>query len=64
MATILDSIGTFIHDAAQALIDNQIPTKMANMSTSYLNAGFGIVEDSLKVLRDITAAEPPSPPQP
>jgi hypothetical protein len=64
MATILGSIATLIHDTAQALIDNQIPTKMANMSTSYLTAGFGIVDDSLKVLRDVTAAKPPAPPQP
>jgi hypothetical protein len=61
VATIFGSIETLIHDTAQALIDNQIPTKMANMSTSYLIAGFGIVDDTLKVLRDITAAKPPSP---
>jgi len=64
MATIFGSIESLIHDTAQALIDNQIATKMANMSTSYLIAGFGIVDDSLKVLRDITTTKPPPQSQP
>jgi hypothetical protein len=63
MATIFGSIETLIHDTAQALIDNQIATKMSDMYTGFVSSGFGIVDDTLKIVRDITTT-PPAPPPP
>jgi hypothetical protein len=62
MASIFGSIESLIHDTAQALIDANITTKVSDMYTGFLTSGFGVVNDTLKVVRDITA--PPAPPAP
>lgn len=62
MASIFGSIESLIHDTAQALIDNQIATKVSDMYTGFVSSGFGIVNDTIKVVRDITAPVPPAPP--
>jgi hypothetical protein len=62
MASIFGSIESLIHDTAQALIDANITTKVSDMYTGFLTSGFGVVNDTLKVVRDITA--PPAPPGP
>ena len=62
MASIFGSIESLIHDTAQALIDANITTKVSDMYTSFVTSGFGVVNDTLKVVRDITA--PPAPPAP
>lgn len=64
MATILGSLETLIHDTTQALIDSQITTKVSDMYTGFISSGFGVVDDTLKVVRDITAPPPPPPPTP
>ena len=63
MASIFGSIEGLIHDTADALIKSDITTKVSNMYTGFVSAGFGVVNDSLKVVRDVTAP-PPSPPSP
>jgi hypothetical protein len=62
MASLFGSIGNLIHDTAQALIDAQLTTKMSDMVTGFVSSGFGVVNDSIKIVRDITA--PPAPPPP
>jgi hypothetical protein len=62
MATIFGSIETLIHDSVQAVIDSNITTKMSDMFSGFVSSGFGIVDDGLKIVRDITA--PPPPPSP
>ena len=62
MASIFGSIESLIHDTAQALIDAQIATKVSDMYTSFVSSGFGVVNDTIKVVRDITAPAPPAPP--
>lgn len=62
MASIFGSIESLIHDTAQALIDAQITTKVSDMYTGFVSSGFGVVNDTLKVVRDITAPSPPAPP--
>lgn len=62
MASIFGSIESLIHDTAQALIDAQITTKVSDMYTSFVSSGFGVVNDTIKVVRDITAPAPPAPP--
>ena len=62
MASILTSIENLIHDTAQALLDAQITSKISDMYTGFVSSGFGLVNDSIKIVRDITA--PPAPPAP
>ena len=52
-----------IHDTADALIQIQITKKISDMYTGFISAGFNIVVDALKVVRDVTTtpASPPSP---
>ena len=65
MATIVGSVRGLIHDTAGALIDNQIPTKLGTAVTDLVTASFGIVNDVLKVIQDVTAeAAQPDPPGP
>jgi len=63
MATIFGSMETLIHDTADALIQSQITTKMSEMYTGFITAGFDVVNESLKVVRDVTiTSAPPEPP--
>ena len=60
MASILDSVTGAVHDTAKALIDNNIPTKLADLVGAAVTSGFGIVGDALKIVADLTA--PPAAP--
>jgi hypothetical protein len=66
MATILGPVGQLLHDGAAALIDNQIPKKVSDSVSSFMTSGFGIVNDVLVIVRDLTKSDPaanPPPPQ-
>lgn len=65
MATILGPLQGLVHDAAGALIDNKIPGKLSDSVTGFVSAGFGIVNDVLGIVRDLTKPEaaPAKPPQ-
>jgi hypothetical protein len=65
MATILGPVGQLVHDSASALIDNQIPKKVSDSVTGFVASGFGIVNDVLGIVRDLTKpdAAPSKPPQ-
>ncbi|MDA8051267.1 MAG: hypothetical protein M0002_14910 [Rhodospirillales bacterium] len=65
MARILGPVGELVHDAAAALIDNKIPQKISDSVTGFVSAGFGIVNDVLGIVRDLTKPEaaPGKPPQ-
>ena len=62
MASLFDSVRSLIHDTAKGLIDAQVTTKVSDMYTSFISAGLGVANDTLKVVRDLTA--PPTPPGP
>jgi hypothetical protein len=62
MSSLLDSVRNLIHDTADGLIDAEVTTKVSDMYASFLSAGLGVANDTLKVVRDITA--PPTPPGP
>jgi len=64
MSSLFDSIRNLVHDTAQGLIDADITTKVSDMYASFLGAGLGVANDTLKVVRDITAPPPPAPPGP
>lgn len=57
MATILGPVGEVVHDAAAALIDNQIPKKLSDSVSAFAASGFTIVNDVLTILRDLTAPD-------
>ena len=59
--SLLTSTRNLIHDTAQGLIDADIATKVSDMYASLFTAGFGVVNDTLKVVRDVTAPPPPQP---
>jgi hypothetical protein len=62
MASLISSVRSLIHDTAQGLIDAKVTTKVSDMYTSFISAGLGVANDTLKVVRDLTA--PPTPPGP
>lgn len=64
MATILGPVGQAVHDAASALLDNQIPKKFSDSVTQFVASGFGIVDDVLKIVRDLTAPDAAANPPP
>ena len=64
MATVFDSVRNLIHDTAQGLIDAQVTTKVSDMYANFISAGFGVANDTLKVVADITAPSPPAPKKP
>jgi hypothetical protein len=67
MASLFDPIRNLIHDTAQGLVDAQVTTKVSDMYSSFLSAGLGVANDTLKILVDVTAppsTTPPAPPAP
>jgi hypothetical protein len=54
MASIFSPVGTLIHDTAAALIDKQIPDKLASTINGFVTSGFQVVSDVLGVVRDVT----------
>jgi hypothetical protein len=64
MASLFDSIRDLIHSTADGLINEQVTTKVSDMYTGFISAGMGVVNDTIKIVRDISAppAPPPAPP--
>jgi hypothetical protein len=62
MSSLIDPLNKSVHDVAQALIDQDITTKLATMVTTPINSGFSILADVLGIVSDLTA--PPAPPTP
>jgi hypothetical protein len=64
MSSLFDSVRNLIHDTVDGLINADVTTKVSDMYASFLSAGLGIANDTLKVVRDVTAPPPPAPPGP
>lgn len=64
MSSLFDPVRNLIHDTADGLINADVTTKVSDMYASFLSAGLGIANDTLKVVRDVTAPPPPAPPGP
>jgi len=60
MASIIDSVRTLIHDTAEGLVNANVTTKVSDMYSNFIGAGLGVVNDTLKIVRDVTAT-PPGP---
>ncbi len=64
MSSLFDSVRNLIHDTVDGLINADVTTKVSDMYASFLSAGLGVANDTLKVVRDVTAPPPPTPPGP
>lgn len=62
MAVIPGAIGRLAHDTATVLIDRQITKTLASAVTDVVTTGFGLVDELLKVVQDLTAPPPAAPP--
>jgi len=61
MSKILDSVTDVVNQAAGELIDNNVTTKLADAASTVVSSSFAIVEDVLKIVRDATAKQAPTP---
>ncbi len=59
MATIIGSIGRVVHELSAGLLDKQIPDKLSDAATSVVRAGFEVVGDVLRVVKESTAPDEP-----
>lgn len=64
MATIFSSLRKLVHDTAAGLVEDQIPTKIADAVNSLVTSGSGIITDLLRIVRDLSSPDTPAPPAP
>jgi hypothetical protein len=57
MANIFKSINRIVNRSSVALIDNQIPKKLSDVIAGSVTSTFEVVEDMLKVVKDVTEEE-------
>ena len=62
MASMFSPVTNTVHDTAKALLDKQIPTKLASLLNDTVTSGFGIVGDVLQIVVNLTT--PPASPGP
>ncbi|MGE3152114.1 MAG: hypothetical protein AB7G48_10950 [Nitrospiraceae bacterium] len=60
MATVLGQVTKLINQTSTQILDNQIPKQFADLITSFVNGGFQIVEDALKITKELTKESSPS----
>ena len=54
MSSILGPFTRIINETATALIDNQIPKRVADVISTSLSSGSEVVADLLKIAKDLT----------
>jgi hypothetical protein len=54
MASLLAPVNKMIHDVSTQILDNQIPKQLSDLVTSFVSSGFHIVEDVIKIAKDLT----------
>lgn len=57
--TILGSVRQLIHDASDAVIENEITGKISDLATSTVKTGVQIMDDVLVIVRDMTKEDGP-----
>jgi hypothetical protein len=62
MATLMSTVGRTIHRTANSLLENDVPTKIADAIASAAKSGMSVVEEAVKVVRDVTEPEAETPP--
>lgn len=64
MAKLMGSVGSLIYSAVSTLLDNQVAPRLSTTMNDLVTTGFKVVEEVLKVARDLTAPDPAQPSQP
>lgn len=64
MAKFMGSVGSLIYSTVSTLLDNQVALRLSTTVNDLVTTGFKVVEEVLKVARDLTAPDPAQPPQP
>ena len=58
MAGIFEPLRGMLQEISTALIDKEITTKLSDLVTGPVKAGFDIVKDVLTIVQDMTKAKP------
>lgn len=58
---ILQPVNKVIHDTAKQVVDSDLPKKTAGVVNSFVNSVFGITEDALKKIVELTDKKTPPP---
>jgi hypothetical protein len=54
MNSLFDPLKNLVHDLSAALLDNGVPKKVSDMVTASVTSGFDVLEDLLKIVKDVT----------
>jgi hypothetical protein len=54
MASIFGQVTKLVNQASSQILENQIPKQLADMETAFVNSGFKVVEDVLKITKELT----------
>ena len=54
MTTLMESVNKLVNQTSTQILDNQIPQKLAEMVNTVVNSGFQVVEDALKITKELT----------
>ena len=58
---LLKPVNKVVHDTAKQVVDNDIPKKTAGGVNTFVNSLFGVAEDALKKIVDLTEEKPTAP---
>jgi hypothetical protein len=58
---LLRPINKVVHDTAKQVVDNDIPNKTAGVVNTFVTSLFGIAEDALKKIVNLTEEKPAAP---
>jgi hypothetical protein len=61
--SLLGPLNKVINDTATQIVDNEIPTKVSQVLTTLVSSSFGVVDDLLKQVQDLTQAETKTTPK-
>lgn len=55
--SLLGPLNKVINDTTTQIMDNEIPTKVSQVVTTLVTSSFGVVDDVLKQIQDLTKEE-------
>ncbi len=59
---LMQPVNKVVHDTAKQVVDSEIPKKTAGVVNTFVNSIFGVAEDALKKIVDLTEEKPAPPP--
>jgi hypothetical protein len=61
--SLLGPLNKVINDTTTQIVDNEIPTKVSQVVTTLVSSSFGVVDDLLKQVQDLTKEETKTTPK-